>query len=137
MNENFKKFLADEGVSYDDLADLIGSTRNVVSNNIRMRKLQSEEVTTLTRIVKTRIHEKFRFLRKCRCCGMFFTPENQERCCCFCSPEEYKEEKKKERPEFSLAELSVAARKLKISYGELVSMIGRGLIQSETVKKLL
>ncbi|MBO5408912.1 MAG: hypothetical protein J6A61_05920 [Clostridia bacterium] len=139
-NECIHDWLAIKKMTLHQLADLLGSSAENVSKNLRHRELVQAEKDIIYQAIATGKKQEFRFWCECRRCGEVFERVAKEYLCPACARKanikrEPIKRLRKHQPEFTISQMAIAARKLGLSYGELVDKMSRGLIDREVVEK--
>ena len=141
-NDCIRDWLTIKRMTIKQLAELLGVSDGHLNNMLSKREMTKAEKNIIYQAIATGEKQEFRFWGECRYCGELFERTNKEYLCPECAKKaNIKREPirrlRKHQPEFTLRQMAIAARKLGLSYGELVDKMSRGLIDREEVKQLI
>lgn len=139
-NDCIYNLLSIKKMTMQQLADLLGVSAENLSRVLRRRELVQPEKDIIYQAIATREKQNFRFWCECRRCGEVFERIGDEYLCPKCANRAgIKREpiirRRKHQPEFTIREITKAAVKMNLSYGELVDKMSRGLIDREDIEK--
>ena len=141
-NDCIREWLTIKKMTIKKLAELLGVSNEHLGNTLRRRELANAEKEIIYQAIATGQRQEFHFWGECQRCGEVFERVDKEYLCPICAGKaNIKREPirrlRKHQPEFTLRQMVIAARKLGLSYGELVDKMSRGLVDREEVKQLI
>lgn len=139
-NDCIRDWLTIKRMTIKQLAELLGVSDGHLNNMLSKREMTNAEKNIIYQAIATGEKQEFRFWGECRRCGEVFERVDNEYLCPWCAGKANIERKpirkrRKHQPEFTLRQMVIVARKMNLSYGELVDKMSRGLVDREEVEK--
>lgn len=141
-NKDIRDWMLIRKMTQERLAKLLGVSAEQFSKQLRRREFVKAEKNIIYDAIATEKKQEFRFWQECRRCSEVFERVKDEYLCPTCAKKVGLKRdpiirRRNKQPTFTIRDMATAARKLNLSYGELTDKMSRGLIDRETVEKLL